>query len=84
MLTIEYAKNPVWQNAEHNSIFLIVKFEEMLEELPFGATPFDPMPYGVELFNNAVAGQYGEISEYVPNAYTPAENQPVTEGTQPA
>lgn len=66
MLTIEYAKNPVWNNAENNAISMTVKFEEMTEELPFLATSYDPMPYGVELFNNAVAGNYGAIGEYVP------------------
>jgi hypothetical protein len=66
MLTIEYAKNPVWNNPEHDAIFLIVKFVEMADELPFTATPYDVEPYGVELYNNAVAGEYGEIAPYVP------------------
>lgn len=71
MLTIEYAKNPVWNDQAHTTITLIVKFVEIPEEMPFGATPFDPMPYGVELFNNAVAGDYGTVAPYVapiPNA----------------
>jgi len=39
------------------------------------------MPYGVELFNNAVAGNYGEIAPYVP---PPEPVQPTTTGTQTA
>jgi hypothetical protein len=66
MLTIEYAKDPIWNNAEGTAILLTVKFEEMSEELPFTAIPNDPMFYSVELFNNAVAGDYGTIAPYVP------------------
>ena len=66
MLTIEYAKDPVWNNEEHTAIALIVKFLEIPEELPFTASSYDPMPYGVELFNNAVAGDYGIVAPYVP------------------
>jgi len=65
MLTIEYAKNPIWNDEKNTAIFLMVKFEEFIEELPFTANPFDPMPYGVELFNNAVNGDYGVIKPYV-------------------
>ena len=66
MLTIQSAKDPTWANEEHTSINLIVKFEEFGDEVPFTATPYDPMPYGVELFNNGVAGDYGTITPYTP------------------
>lgn len=66
MLTIQYAKDPVYGSADGQTIELIVKFYEFANELPFGATPFDPMPYGVELYNNAVAGLYGPIAPFVP------------------
>jgi hypothetical protein len=66
MLTIEYAKDPVYSSPDLQTIELIVKFVEFSEEMPFGATPFDPMPYGVELYNNALAGNYGPIAPYVP------------------
>ena len=69
MLTIKYAKDPIWNDENHNSIHLTVKFEEMNEELPFTATPYDVMHYGVELFNNAKEGKYGEIAPYIP--FTP-------------
>lgn len=66
MLTIEYAKNCSWNDENNTSIEMTVKFEEISEELPFLATPNDPMPYGVELFNNAVNGDYGVVAPYVP------------------
>lgn len=65
-MNIEYAKNPIWNDAINESIFLTVKFLELADELPFTATPYDDMSYGVELFNNAVAGMYGAIAPYVP------------------
>lgn len=79
MLTIQYAKDPIYADAEGTTIQLIVKFEEMANEIPFGATPWDTEPYGVELYNNAVAGMYGPIAPYVP---PPVTSQPVTSGTQ--
>jgi hypothetical protein len=79
MITIEYAKNPAYGSADGQNINLIVKFYEFAEEMGFGATPFDPMPYGVELYNNALAGLYGPIAPYVP---PPEPEQPVSSGTQ--
>jgi hypothetical protein len=81
MLTIESATNPIYANAEGTCISLQVKFAEFDEAMPFGATPFDPMPYGVELFNRAVAGEFGAIGAYTP-APIPAETQPTTQGAQ--
>jgi hypothetical protein len=67
MLTLEYAKNPVWTTPEQiNSIELIVKWEEFSKEMPFGATSYDPEPWGVDLFNRAKAGEFGEVAPYVP------------------
>jgi hypothetical protein len=65
MFTLEYAKNPVWNSPDGQCIFLTVKWEEFKEELPFGATSFDPEPWGVDLFNRAVAGEFGEVAPYV-------------------
>jgi len=88
MLTIEYAKDPKSVNAENTQIDLIVKFIEIDDELPFTATPFDVEPYGVELYNNAIAGQYGEVAPYVPPPPPPPEpvlqEQPTTTGTKTA
>lgn len=76
MLTIEYAYDPVYANATGTEIDMMVKFVEMANVLPFTATPEDPMPYGRELYANALTGKYGPIAPYVPPP------QPVTEGVQ--
>lgn len=80
MLTLEYANTPVYGNAEGTNIQLIVKWEEFNEEMPFGATSYDPMPHGVALYNRAKAGEFGAIAPYV--AQPVAEDQPVTTGSQ--
>jgi hypothetical protein len=64
MFTIEYAKNPIWNDAEHTSVHLTVKFAEFEEELPFNATLHDPMQYGVELYNRAISGEFGVIVSF--------------------
>lgn len=61
MLTLQYAKNPIWQS--DNEIALTVKFEEFNEEMPFLATSFDPEPHGVDLYNRAKAGEFGAIAK---------------------
>ena len=65
-MIIQTARDPKYMNAEGDEIDLIVKFEEMEHELPFTARPVDSQDYCVELFNNAVAGMYGDIAPYVP------------------
>jgi len=65
MFTLQYAKDPIWNNAEGTAILLTVKWEEFNEEMPFGATSFDPELWGVDLFNRAVAGEFGEVAPFV-------------------
>jgi hypothetical protein len=79
MLTFEYANTPVYGNAEGTNIQLIVKWAEFNEEMPFGATSYDNMPHGVELYNRAKAGEFGEIAPYVA---PPVFEQPSTTGSQ--
>jgi len=79
MITIQYAKDPVYSSEDGQTIDLTVKFVEFSEEMHFGANPFDPMPYGVELYNRAVAGEFGPITPYVPPVNS---EQPQTSGTQ--
>jgi hypothetical protein len=67
MLTLEYAKNPVWFNQEKiNSIELIVKWEEFSDEMPFLACSYDVEAHGVDLYNRAKAGEFGEVASYIP------------------
>jgi len=65
MFTLEYAKNPVYNNEEGTAIFLIVKWEEFNEEMPFSAWYYDVEPWGVDLYNRAKAGEFGEVAPYV-------------------
>jgi hypothetical protein len=79
MFTLQYAKNPIWNDDSGQSIQLTVKWEEFNEEHTFAATSYDSMPYGVDLYNRAKAGEFGEISPYVaPEIQT----QPNTTGSQ--
>jgi hypothetical protein len=81
MLTLEYAKDPVYADATGDCIVLIVKWEEFNEEMPFGATTYDPEQYGRDLYYRAYAGEFGEVAPYV-EALEPATNQPQTTGSQ--
>jgi len=82
MFTLQYAKNPVWANDDGKCIHLLVKWEEFDEEHNFGATPYDPMPHGVDLYNRAKAGEFGVIQPYVAITHTAASVQPNTTGSQ--
>jgi hypothetical protein len=75
MLTLQYAKNPVYQNAQGDRIGLIVKFYEIAEELPFAATANDVMPYGVDIYNRAQAGEFGAVAAYVAPEITASQNK---------
>jgi hypothetical protein len=81
MFTVEYAKNPVWNDADHTSILLTVKFVEFEEEMPFTATANDPMPYGRELFARASGNEFRIPAPYVASS-TATEPQPTTTGSQ--
>jgi hypothetical protein len=81
MFTLEYAKDPVYTDIAGNCIALTVKWAEFNEEHPFGATSFDPMPHGVDLYNRAKLGEFGEIAPWV-NPEIASEAQPRTTGSQ--
>jgi hypothetical protein len=63
---LEYAKNPVWANAEHTLIDLTIKWDAIAEELPFTASPTDTEAHGRAIFAAAAAGDFGPVAEYVP------------------
>jgi hypothetical protein len=67
-------KNPIWSNAEHTRIDCEVDFGHLDDEfVSFTADPTDVMEYSKTIFDECVAGQYGEIAEYVaPPAPLPA------------
>jgi hypothetical protein len=78
MLTIESATNPEYSTADGSYIVLQVKFAEFDEIMPFGATPYDPHAYGVELYNRALAGEFGQIAGYDPVKYPPPPAPSIT------
>jgi hypothetical protein len=58
--------NPVWANVEHTQINCEVDFDDLREELvPFTAVASGDYEHSHQIFAECVAGQYGEIAEYV-------------------
>ena len=65
--------NPKWANAEHTAINCDVDFDDLSEQLvPFTAVASGDYEHSHKIFAECVAGQYGEITEYVePPLYVP-------------
>jgi hypothetical protein len=66
MFTVLSARAPRWADLAHTSITLMVLFEETKDtygEMPFAASPDDSEPHGVELYQRALAGEFGEVLE---------------------
>ena len=75
-------RNLKWVNAEHTQIDCEVNFDHVgFEEWsPFTADPTDEFaPYCKEIFDKAVAGEFGEVAEYV--AFIEPVIAPTTEPT---
>jgi hypothetical protein len=81
MLTLEYAKDPVYGNADGTGIQLIVKWKEFNEEHPFMAATYDPHQHGRDLYIRAKAGEFGEVLPHVLSAVA-TQPQPTTTGSQ--
>jgi hypothetical protein len=63
---VESARDPRWSDQAHSAIVLMVVFkgmERVYGEIPFAASPDDSEPHGVELFQRALAGEFGEVQE---------------------
>ncbi len=56
--------SPVWGNATHTIVNLMVTFDWLSDEVGFTASPYDVEDYGRELHARAIAGDFGEIEEY--------------------
>lgn len=64
--TVNSARNPRWANYRKSSIDLEVDFDELDEDyVPFNADPNDIVSWGPDLYNRAVAGEFGDIAEFV-------------------
>jgi hypothetical protein len=58
--------NPQWANAEHTAINCEVDFDDLREELvPFTAVASGDYEHSHQIFAECIAGNYGEIAEYV-------------------
>lgn len=81
--TLTSLKNPVWADAEHTLIDCVITTSQFGdEELPFTASPNDCEPHGQAIYADIVAGNYGDIAEYVappPEPTAPSGNIPITE-----
>lgn len=64
--TINSVRNPIWVDYAQTKIDVEVDFDEIDEEyVPFTASPNDCEPHGVLIYNNAIAGVYGPIADFV-------------------
>jgi hypothetical protein len=65
--TIVSVSNPRWSNASQTMLDADVLFAELeaLGPVPFTATDNADTPHGQEIWDNALAGEYGEIAEFV-------------------
>ena len=70
-MSISYtnARNPQWGNLAQTFIKIEVNFDHLDEEyVSFAANPLDTMAHGIEIYNRAVAGDFGAVSAYTPPA----------------
>lgn len=82
MFTIEYAKDLRWVNSEHTTFDCVVKFLEFDQEMPFACLQSDKYAHSKELWQRAVAGEFGDIAEYVEYVSVATEPQPAVDGAQ--
>ncbi|QJP11838.1 tail fiber assembly protein [Pseudomonas multiresinivorans] len=61
MLNFLKASQPFWVDEAQTGISLLVTFEG-LGEVPFTATPNDGEAHGREIFQKAIAGEFGDIA----------------------
>jgi hypothetical protein len=69
-LNLLYANTPRWANRSQTKIDLVVRFDHIDEDLPFCATSTDIEAYGRDIFNRAVAGEFGAIAAFDPTPFT--------------
>ena len=58
-------KNPKWANESHTAIDCELMLEGLDDVLPFTASSDDCEPHGKEIFGRILAGEFGEISDFV-------------------
>lgn len=74
MLTIQSARAPRWDNADHTCLTLMVAFNELADgEMPFTACADDATEHGRDLFARALAGEFGPVRAFAPPVVTGAQ-----------
>lgn len=63
-MQIKNVKTPQWANADHTLLDVTLE-TDVFGEIPFSASPDDVEAHGREIFEDAVAGKFGTIAEYV-------------------
>ena len=75
-IIVTSVRNPVWADPDHVNIECTITVEAYGSELlPFLAVPNDPEPHGVKIYQDCLAGVYGEIGEYVHRPATSDNNR---------
>lgn len=72
-LITESASHPEWADESGSIINLSVKFAQFTDAIPFSATSSDVEGHGRDLFNRAVAGEFGLIAPYVAPVLNPEQ-----------
>lgn len=67
-MTLITAQNPRWGDANKSFILIDCEFLERrdLGLMGFMASPNDPEPHGVYIFQLAKAGEFGPVAPYTP------------------
>lgn len=70
--------NPKWIDEAKTGILLMVQFDGFPEPIPFVASPTDPEPHGIELYNRSIAEEFGIIAPVDPIVVAVVEVIPET------
>jgi len=67
MITYTTVTNPRYANAARTAIDVIVFFPHLKDPVPFTAAQDDTEEHGREIFNRAIAGDFGAIAGHTPD-----------------
>lgn len=67
-ITYTNARNPKWADSAQTTIDIEINFDHISDEeySLFTANPLDVEPHGVQIYNRAMAGDFGSIADYTP------------------
>jgi len=66
MKTVDDVKDMRYTTEAGDSIDCMVKFSDISDYVPFGATPYDPEDYGRQIYTDCRNGVYGPVAPYTP------------------